>query len=99
MPVLVGGRLPPDLAGRRVGEPDLLVAAAGGPGYRPVDIKHHRCLDEPGPGWPAGGCAPLEGLVWEVARAGRRQRADLMQGGQGGAGWSPPRAWLVWVRV
>ena len=51
-PVIVGGRLPADAEGRRVGEPDLLVAAAGS-GYRPVDIKHHRCLDAGGGGLPA----------------------------------------------
>jgi predicted RecB family nuclease len=81
-PVIVGGRLPADLAGRRAGEPDLLVAADGG-GYRPVDIKHHRCLDA-GPGGLLAHCSPLERLAWEAAQAGpcvpaRKCRDDLLQ--------------------
>ncbi|HEY3034087.1 MAG TPA: hypothetical protein VGJ54_05445, partial [Streptosporangiaceae bacterium] len=93
--LIVGGRLPPDLAGRRVGEPDLLVAVAGsaGPGgstgllgragYRPVDIKHHRCLDA-GPGGPPALCSPLEHPGWEAAEAdsgssARKRKDDLLQ--------------------
>jgi len=82
-PVILGGRLPADLAGRRVGEPDLLVPAAGGDGYRPVDIKQHRCLDAGAGGLPAL-CSPLDRLSWEAAEAdpGRRARKrkdDLLQ--------------------
>jgi predicted RecB family nuclease len=81
-PVIVGGRLPPDPAGRRVGEPDLLVSA-GGPGYRPVDIKHHRCLDPCSGGLPAC-CSPLDRLTWEAAEliadsSARKRRDDLLQ--------------------
>ena len=82
-PLIVAGRLPADPAGRRVGEPDLLVAAAGGSGYRPVDIKHHRCLDA-GPGGLPALCSPLDRLSWESAEAdpgssARKRRDDLLQ--------------------
>jgi predicted RecB family nuclease len=82
-PVIVGGRLPPDLAGRRVGEPDLLVTAADGDGYRPVDIKHHRCLDA-GTGDLPAFCSSLERLVQEAARTDpgasvRKRKDDLLQ--------------------
>ena len=84
--LIIGGRLPADLAGRRVGEPDLLVAAAGS-GYRAVDIKHHRSSRSP-PGWPVPGpgalCSALDTLVLEAAAPDpaclpRRHRGDLLQ--------------------
>jgi len=81
-PVIVGGRLPADPDGRRVGEPDLLVAAAGS-GYRAVDIKHHRCLDAGDGGLPAL-CSGLGLPAWEAAEpdpdsSARRRRDDLLQ--------------------
>ena len=82
VPLIVGGRLPADLAGRRVGEPDLLVTAAGG-GYRAIDIKHHRTLS-PGPGSRTATLAPLTQPWLEAASsteeyAVRRHRDDLLQ--------------------
>lgn len=44
-PLIAGGVLPDDLAGRRSGRPDLLVRTDHGgdrPTYAPVDIKNHR---------------------------------------------------------
>ncbi|GAA1392384.1 TM0106 family RecB-like putative nuclease [Luteococcus peritonei] len=47
--VVVGPRLPVDLAGHRIGAPDLLVRGAdradGRPGYLPVEVKRHRVVE------------------------------------------------------
>jgi predicted RecB family nuclease len=46
--VIIGGCLPVDLAGHRVGSPDLLVRSAQGanrsPAYHPVEVKWHRII-------------------------------------------------------
>jgi predicted RecB family nuclease len=83
--VIVGGRLPTDVEGRRVGKPDLLVAAGAG-AYRPVDAKHHMAL-EPNDGAGRG----LSALCSELARplleeaavdnryCARKREEDLLQ--------------------
>jgi hypothetical protein len=83
VPLILGGRLPTDLVGRRVGEPDLLIPADDQAGYRAVDIKHHRCLDAD-PGRPPAHCSPLHHLGWAAAApvpgsAARNRREDLLQ--------------------
>jgi predicted RecB family nuclease len=90
-PLIIGGRLPTDHQGRRVGEPDLLVAAAGdgdGPRYRAVDVKHHRSLRpgaQPGEGGPTvARCSPLASPWWEngeraEAMNARKRPDDLLQ--------------------
>ena len=45
--VIIGGTLPVDLPGHRVGSPDLLVRSAEGnrlPAYHPVEVKWHRII-------------------------------------------------------
>ncbi|MGI8458519.1 MAG: TM0106 family RecB-like putative nuclease [Propionibacteriaceae bacterium] len=43
--VIVGGLLPLDRTGHRRGAPDLLIRAADGSGYHPVEIKFHKVLE------------------------------------------------------
>ncbi len=46
--VIIGGYLPVDPAGHRVGSPDLLVRgadAAGRPAYHPVEVKWHKIIE------------------------------------------------------
>ncbi len=79
--LIVGGRLPADDPARRVGEPDLLVAAGGG-GYHPVDVKHHRALtDRPALAAhlaqldvPARAAAIRQEQIWA-----RKHKGDLLQ--------------------
>ena len=77
VPLILGGRLPADPIGRRVGEPDLLVAAAG-EGYRAADVKHHLTLDIEG--IPAH-CSAPETVTWETAEPApaRKNKDDLFQ--------------------
>ncbi|MGH9074606.1 MAG: ribonuclease H-like domain-containing protein [Acidimicrobiales bacterium] len=81
--VIIGGRLPADPLGRRVGEPDLLVRTPHGGGYRALDIKHHRSL-EPDPGGLPALCSALRDLAMEAAVedtecSARKRKADLLQ--------------------
>ena len=51
--VIIGGLLPVDGPGHRVGRPDLLVRGAdrldGTPGYHPVEVKWHKICEPPRP--------------------------------------------------
>ena len=84
-PLILAGRLPSDYAGRRVGRPDVLVAAPGG-GYRAVDVKCHMAVvPEPpgGHGMPAllsPLAAPaLETAVLDGASSAKKNQADALQ--------------------
>jgi predicted RecB family nuclease len=82
---ILSARLPADLAGRRVGRPDLLVAAPGG-GYWPVDVKWHQNL-----GPASGKSSALPGLccfldapgrdsaIADEEYAARKKEEDLLQ--------------------
>jgi predicted RecB family nuclease len=84
VPVIIGGRLPTDHLGRRVGRPDLLVRASDG-GYRPVDVKHHLALEAgTASRGPAALCSSWERPALEDATAdpeftARRNEDDLLQ--------------------
>jgi len=84
--LILGGRLPADMAGRRVGEPDVLARAERRPdgrwAYHPIDVKHHRTLDA-----KEGGSAPIAGLAHPFRNEAvvaedtvvRENRGDLLQ--------------------
>ena len=83
--LIASGRLPADPVGRRVGKPDLLLAAKGG-GYRAVDVKHHMALEPAHPGSRglravASGLArpSLEDAASESGYFARKRREDLLQ--------------------
>ncbi len=84
-PLILNSRVPADPVGRRVGKPDLLIAARGG-GYRPVDVKHHMALEPiDGAGRePLARCSGLDRLSYEKAslddaQQARKRRGDLLQ--------------------
>lgn len=84
VPLIVGGRLPPDEEGRRVGEPDILVRhepiAGSSCCYLPVDVKHHLTLREVP--HTAAIVSLLEDPETRVTRTGaevRRNEGDVLQ--------------------
>jgi len=82
--LILGGRLPGDATGRRVGEPDLLIRSTTGRVYRPVDVKHHRTLDVVGNGSPPALCSTLASPALEVSvldpdKTPRKHRGDVLQ--------------------
>jgi predicted RecB family nuclease len=93
-PLVLHPRLPADVAGGRVGEPDLLVRLGpaaphdGVPRYVPVDVKSHRVIGTADPADPAYlvGVQPLPMLDATAARPRPREAAtadgvgdDLLQ--------------------
>ena len=84
-PLILAGRLPRDLAGRRLGRPDILVAAAGD-GYRAVDVKGHMSVEAKPPGrqgLPALlsplEAPPREAAVLDDASSVRKNEGDALQ--------------------
>jgi predicted RecB family nuclease len=89
--IVVGGRLPVDLVGRRTGEPDLLIRAAteaeptAPAGYFPADVKSHKVLEAPKS--ENGGTALVSPVMapWmnkatvDVTRNARYRTPDLLQ--------------------
>jgi predicted RecB family nuclease len=84
VPLVVGGRLPADEVGRRVGEPDILVREGRGPegqwAYVPVDIKHHLTLrDTPESTATVSSLADLVERVEVGDQAVRLNEGDVLQ--------------------
>jgi predicted RecB family nuclease len=72
VPVIVGGRLPDDFDGHRVGKPDVLIRSVdsprGTPGYVPADIKAHRFV--------AAGKGPLQWSTWAMPTPEQARETD-----------------------
>ncbi len=84
-PCVVEGRLPADVAGRRVGKPDIFVRAASG-GWRPADVKHHLTLSTRDPKRPGldARCSELARPALEDAHLDgtldrRKHKDDMLQ--------------------
>ena len=81
--MVLGGRLPGDVAGRRAGEPDVLVRAGGSLAYRAVDIKAHRTHDEALAGveatWSALGAPGPEAAQARAGHWAHKRRGDMLQ--------------------
>ena len=58
VPLILGGRLPNDLEGRRTGKPDLLIRVDGG--YVPGDVKLHGVTEQAGASSEPARWSPLE---------------------------------------
>jgi hypothetical protein len=88
VPLIAGGRLPVDLAGRRAGEPDLLVRAGSQsrearPTYRAVEVKAHSVQGPAAAGFAAV-WSRLSSPRWEDAEerpgtSARKRRSDMLQ--------------------
>jgi predicted RecB family nuclease len=81
--LVIHGRLAADPAGRRVGEPDVLVRVIGTGAYRPVDIKHHQTLEvvpESKSSVNSSLARPaLEDAGVDPKRSTRKRRDDVLQ--------------------
>ena len=88
-PLILGGRLPTDQAGQRVGEPDLLVRLGdtlktdGNWAYAAADVKNHHVVRRPvdhGAELPMAAAPDWSGPGWPPVAASIQWRyADLMQ--------------------
>lgn len=77
--VILGGRLPDDLAGGRGGKPDVLLRSLDGPGFYPADVKGHLVLDAKGVGGLVSSLAAPIHRVPSDTHALRHREEDLLQ--------------------